>query len=160
MSLPFQGPFSFQIRNKLQPLPRKHFPDLHFRFIFSNSNSIGSLFRFKDRLTDHLCSEVVYSFQCSDCGIRYVGSTHRNLKIRISEHKGMSFRTGRMLANPSFSVIRNHSRDNDHIIRERDFHILFRSNHADLRIAESLFIYKEKPQLNCNDTAFKLQTVG
>lgn len=62
----------------------------------------------------------------------------------MSEHKGFSFRTGRTLMNPSFSVIRNDSRRNDHIVRKDDFK--FRANfNSDLRIAESLsFIRKDQ----------------
>ena len=160
VSLPFQGPISLRIRNKLRPLLHGSFPGLQFRFIFSNSNTIGSFFRLKDRLPNYLCSEVVYSFSCPDCQIRYIGSTHRNLKIRISEHKGRSYRTGRPLTNPNFSVIRNHSREKDHIIRDEDFKILYRSNHSDLRIVESLFIYKQQPQLNVNEAPYVLQTLG
>ena len=89
-----------------------------------------------------------------------MGSTHRDLRTRVSEHKGFSYRTGRPRTNPSFSIIRNHSRENNHVIRESDFQILFKSNHSDLSIAESLVIYKDKPQLNSNETVFKLQTLG
>ncbi len=35
----------------------------------------------------------------------YIGSTSRNLKIRISEHRGLSYRTNKQLLKPSFSTI-------------------------------------------------------
>ena len=143
VSLLFLGPHSFQIRNRLHHILHKYFPHLHFRFIFTNLNTIGSFFKHKDKLPNHLRFEIVYSFQCPEWGVRYVGSTYRSLRIRVSEHKRFSYRTGRPLTNPGFSIIWNHSRENNHIIRESDFHILFRSNHSNLRIAESLLSYKD-----------------
>ena len=157
---PSRGQLAFASGTDCDPCFIDLFPACNFVLFFSNSNTIGSFFRLKDRLPNYLCSEIVYSFSCPDCQIRYIGSTHRNLKIRISEHKGRSYRTGRPLSNPNFSVIRNHSREKDHIIRDEDFKILYRSNHSDLRIVESLFIYKQQPQLNVNEAPYVLQTLG
>lgn len=70
-----------------------------------------------------LCSGNVYLFKCSDCGIRYVGSSIRNMKVRIYEHKGFSFRTNRVLSNPVFSEIREHSNDYDHVVKGDNFRI-------------------------------------
>ena len=93
VTLPFQGYFSYQLRNTLSNLFKKHFLNVNFRFIFVNRCTIGSLFRVKDPIPTSLCSNIVYCFKCSDCMSRYIGSTGRNLKIRISEHKGVSYRT-------------------------------------------------------------------
>ena len=103
---------------------------------------------------------MVYNYCCPDCNDRYIGSTTRNLKIRVSEHKGFSFRSGIQLTNPGISRIRDHSRKKDHLIREENFKIIFRaSNKFDLRIAETLCILDQKPTLNSNDTAIKLNIV-
>lgn len=89
---------------------------------------------------------------------RYIASTHRNLISRIFEPK-LSYRTDRALMNPSFYVIRNNS--NDHTIGENYFEILLKVSYSlDLRIVESLCIYQEKPELNCNDTPTKLYTLS
>ena len=85
VSLPFLGHFSYQLRNTMSNLLRKHFPDVNFKFIFVNRNTIGSLFRVKDPLPIALCSNVVYCFRCPDCTSRYIGFTSRNLKIRIPD---------------------------------------------------------------------------
>ena len=120
-------------------------------------NTVGSLFRVKDPLPITLCSNVVYCFKCPDCMSRYYGSTTRNLKIRIAEHKGISYRTGTQITKPSFSRIREHSLACNHSINEEDFSIKYRARFAsDLRIAESLMIMKEKPDLNGNEIATRL----
>ena len=88
---------------------------------------------------------------------RYFGSTYRNLKIRISEHRGVSYRTNASITKPSFSKIREHAIECNHPISEQGFVIRYRAkNTSDLRIAESLSIIKEKPGLNGTEFATKL----
>ena len=151
------GHFSYQIRSSLSCLLRKHVPNIQFRFIFTNRNTIGSLFKFKDSVPTTMCSKIVYCFCCPDCKSRYIGSTFRNLKIRISEHMGVSYRTNTRITHPSYSRIREHSSTCKHVINEQDFSIRFRAScNLDLRIAESLFIMKDKPELNGTEIATKL----
>ena len=136
---------------------KKHFPDVNFRFVFTNNNTIGSLFKYKDVIPTLLCSNIVYGFQCPDCTSRYIGSTGRNLKIRISEHRGVSYRTGLPISNPSFSKIREHANKYKHTIREQDFKIMYKATlSSDRYIAESLTIMKEKPDINGTEVATKL----
>ena len=157
VTLPFQGHFSYQLRNSLTGLLKKYVPNVQYRFIFTNRNTIGSLFKFKDSIPTLLCSKVVYCFCCRDCKSRYLGSTFRNLKIRICEHKGVSYRTNAQITNPSFSKIREHALSCNHSFSEQDFSIKYRALcNSDLRIAESLLIMKEKPELNGNELATKL----
>ena len=130
---------------------------MNFRFIFVNRNTIGSLFKCKDSIPTHLCSRVVYGYKCPDCMSRYIGSTSRNLKIRISEHRGVSYRTNANITHPSFSKIRDHALECNHPIREQGFDIKYRVKYtSDLRIAESLCIMKEKPDLNGTEFARRL----
>ena len=157
ITLPFLGHFSYQLRNTMSNLLKKHIQEVNFKFIFVNRNTIGSLFRVKDTIPNSLCSNVVYCFECPDCTSRYYGSTSRNLKIRFAEHKGVSYRTGARITRPSFSRIREHAQLYNHSINEQDFSIKFRAkNSLDLRIAETLLIMKEKPSINDNETSTKL----
>ena len=157
ISLPFLGHFSYELRNTMSTILKKHFPNVNFKFIFVNRNTIGSLFRVKDPLPIALCSNIVYCFRCHDCMSCYYGSTSRNLKIRIAEHKGISYRTGTPITKPSFSKIREHAIACNHSINEEDFSIKYRAKCAsDLRIAESLVIMKQKPELNGTEIATKL----
>ena len=157
ITLPYKGQFSYQLRNTMSTLLRKTIPDVTFRFIFVNRNTIGSLFNTKDSLPALLCSRVVYKYQCTDCMSSYIGSTCRNLKIRISEHKGVSYRTNMQITKPSFSRIRDHALQCKHPINEQGFTIKYRAkNSSDLRIAESLSIMKERPELNGTELATRL----
>lgn len=53
---------------------------------------------------------------------RYISSTCWNQNICIPEHKVILFRTGRPIVDASiFSVIRDHSRQNDNLLRDEDF---------------------------------------
>ena len=127
---------------------------------FKSSNSIGSHFRFKDVIPDHLCSNIVYLFTCRSCQATYIGSTVRNLSIRIFEHKGRSYRTNKIVTNPSLSHIREHSHEKDHCFSHDDFSILFRARDSvELRIAESLLIKKMKPELNRTEFCVQLYTL-
>ena len=158
-SLPYYGYNSFQIRRDLSKLFNEVYPQISPRFVFVNSFSIGSLFRFKDRIPKTLRSNVVYKFECSCCNAGYIGSSVRNLGIRTSEHKGLSYRTGLPLSKPPFSEIREHSLNLGHNFNLENFEILMNVNdRTSLRIAESLFIHDLKPSLNNYDSSFKIFT--
>lgn len=69
--------------------------------------------------------------------------------LNITEHMGFSKRTNILLVNPGYSVIRNHAEDENHIDMDFGFIITFRARHwSDVRIAESLCIFQDKPELN------------
>ena len=79
------------------------------------------------------------------------------------EHKGLSTRTGRPLAQPPQSAIRQHSQQccGGGPIPKDNFSILASINNStDLRIFESLYIHKSKPALNETSSAFPLKIVN
>ena len=54
-------------------------------------------------------------------------------------------------------MIREHALEQDHRFNEENFKIVFRARQAmDVRIAESLFIFKNKPTINNQESAGKL----
>ena len=96
-----------------------------------------------------LCSGIVYKYSCGDCDATYVGKSQRHLKTRISEHRGVSVRTGQQLSKPSFSSIRDHAWHAGHRIIEDNFKIVTRSMYnSDLYILEALAIHEHRPTLN------------
>ncbi|KAF7677257.1 hypothetical protein TCON_2655 [Astathelohania contejeani] len=161
VKLPFYGFMSFSIRNQLNKLFQQCYPQIDFRFVFTNKNTIGSHFKVKDSIPLPLCSSIIYSYTCSSCNARYIGSSIRNYKIRILEHKGVSYRTGLPLSKPSFSEVRNHSLSEDHPFSESSFKILDKSSGGpcDLRLMESLYIKDLHPSLNNNVSSVQLYTV-
>ena len=149
IGLPYYGTLSYDIRKKLNRILKLCFPKTTFRFIFSNPNTIGSLFRHKEPLPPNLISNIVYQFNCPSCKARYIGLTQRNLTLRVAEHKGLSARTGRPVSHPLSSAVRNHSVSKNHPYCISDFKIIHKArNDRDLPILESLYIKHLTPELN------------
>ena len=95
------------MKGELSKLFLKYFPSLNFKIILVNSFTICSLFKFKDSLPLVSRSSVVYQYECSACQSKYVGSTHRTLGSRMSEHRGRSLRIDALLTVPVHSTIRD-----------------------------------------------------
>ena len=158
---PYFGSQSEKLKNELERILVKYFPNFNFRIILVNKFTIGSFFGYKDRLPKTVQSSLVYEYSCAQCASRYVGSTHRNMYMRVAEHAGFSFRTQAPLTSPPFSAIREHSEQCNTSISSDDFKILDKNKfYTDLRILESLYISKRKPQLNNSVSAFPLHIVG
>ena len=147
--IPYYGPYSYVMKRKISQLFTKFYPQIKLRILLENTNTISKLFRFKDRLPTNLSSGIVYKYSCGECSASYVGKTQRHLITRISEHKGMSVRTGMHLTNPSFSNIREHAFHNNHRILDKNFNVIAKSAwNEELLILESLLIHQHKPSLN------------
>ena len=157
VKLPYVGHSSYITRKNLQNILKHTFPQISFRFVFTNSFTVGSFFRQPSALPVELSSCIVYLFTCPQCNLRYVGSSTRWLSHRIQDHRGRSFRTNLPLTSPPFSAIREHSLSCDHAFTHSDFSILTSaSNKLDPVISELIVAKKMKPSLNNNLTAFQL----
>jgi hypothetical protein len=155
---PFFGCSSDKMLRDLEILYKRYFPTIQLCLIFVNSRKIGSFFRYKDVLPKRMRASVVYKFSCVQCTSGYVGMTTLPLYVRIAQHRGVSFRSGRPLMQPSHSSVRLHSEQCGTPIAENNFEI-FRnaSSDLDLKFLESLHIAKDKPVLNSMNSSFPLQ---
>ena len=144
--------------NQLKRLVREHCPALKCQLIPTNPLTIGSLFRYKEKLSPLLTSNAVYLFSCPRCNLgNYVGASRRLLKVRIDSHRGVSYRTGVRLSSPEFSNIREHAKKCKINIEYKQFKILTRaSSPQQLAVFESLFIRTIVPKLNNQTTATSL----
>ena len=160
-SFPYFGKHSEQLVKEIKLLLSKYFINNNIEIILCNKLTIGSFFNYKDSFPNSLRSSIIYQYSCLQCRSVYVGMTTRNLYIRVAEHLGKSFRTNRRLTSPSHSMIREHIENNcPYIPSINDFKILSTSNNFnDLKILESLYIHKIKPQLNSNNSSFLLDLV-
>jgi hypothetical protein len=150
-SLPYFGHQSDKMRTELTKLLSIAIPFADIRLILVNPLRISSFFGHKDRLPTGISASVVYEFCCArgSAPVSYIGSTKRHLFQRIAEHAGVSFRSGRPLSHPPHSSIREHSEKCSCNISIDSFTILGSAkNELDLRILESLFIHRKRPQLN------------
>ena len=83
--------------------------------------------------------------------IYYYGKTYRHMKVRISEHQGVSPRTGKRVKGTLSTSVRDHMLNCNHTVAWEDFSIIGReSNHYLLETKESLFIKRDNPSLNRN----------
>ena len=85
------------------------------------------------------------------CNASYTGKTFKHIKFRVSEHQGLSPRTGKHLKEILSTSVRDHMLDCNLMVAWDDIKVLEReSNHWLLEIKESLFIKRDKPSLNKN----------
>ena len=75
-------------------------------------------------------SLLCYKFQCSSCNATYYGKTKRHFKVRVSEHMGVSARTGKNIKSTKNSAVGDGTND-------------FR-----IKLQENLLIHRDVPQLN------------
>ena len=129
----------------------KHMKFCKLRVIFQTNNRLRNYFCFKDSVHETLRSNLVYKFSCRSCTASYYGKTCRHMKVRVSEHQGVSPRTGKRVKGTLSTSVRNHMLDCDHVVAWEDFSIIGReSNHYLLKTKESLCIKRENPSLNRN----------
>ena len=157
VTLPFFGVQSEKLKDELCSLITKFYPHIDINVVLINKFTIGSFFKYKDRIPCASQSSVVYLFCCASCDASYVGSTIRSLHCRVEQHRGRSFRTGNWLAKPDPSSIRSHVEGCGSDLSIDNFKIIGRESNAHfLRILESLHIFKRRPNLNENSSAVPL----
>ena len=163
ISLPFFGYQSEKLKTELLSILSKFYSGINFKIILVNPFRIGSFFHYKDRIPKGMQASLVYEFSCvrGRTSVSYVGSTKRHLYERVAEHANRSARTGLSFSTPSNSSIKTHSDSCVCDISVDNFRILGSCcNELDLRILESLYIHRRKPNLNDHLSAFPLSIVN
>ncbi len=147
--LPFLGQCSLQVKSRIECLFKKCLPQVRCKFVFKSSVRLSSYFSFKDLVPFALRSGVVYTFQCGNCNVTYIGKTKRHLHTRVSEHLGISPLTGRKTAQATPSAIFDHCIACKHTPLANEFSITTTdSKDWFLLLKESLLIGLYKPELN------------
>ena len=158
LSLPYFGYQSQKMKSEFMSLLNNMFNNVKPFIVLSNKRTIGSMFKYKDSIPEMFRSCVIYKYTCPLCGAVYVGSTTRTLHTRMSEHLGISSRTGQHLSVPPHSSIRSHS---EHTCNSSPSKLAFSiidsdNNPISLRIKESIYIHSLKPALNESLSAYPL----
>ena len=138
LALPYMGKMSALVKSGLARSLHKRFCKI--RIVFKTSNRLIIYFSFKDVVPEPLRSCQIYNFTCRSCSASYIGKTFRHMKVRVSEHQGVSPRTGKHLKGTLSTSMTDHMLDCNHM----------ESNHWLLEIKESLFIKRDRPSLNKN----------
>jgi hypothetical protein len=139
----------------------KYFPNINLHVLLVNNFKTGSLFRYKGVIPARMRSNLVYEFRCARCAPAYVGMTSRNFYIQVSEHRRRSYRSNLPLSKPPHSSVRLHAEQCDVAVSESSFRILGSTSVcSDLRILESLHIFKQKPCLDNAFSSYSLEIVN
>lgn len=153
----YLGPPSVNFVKYLSQQLCKFYPQISFHFAMKNSHTIDKYFKFKDKIPTDLCSNVIYEFRCALCNECYIGSTSKQYKIRVYQHLGKSPRTNRPVSTLLHSSPREHCFNNSHPFNSDNFKIIDSAvDSFDLRILESIYIFKNKPTLNIDQSAVPL----
>jgi len=157
--LPFLGNETTYVKKKLNKLFSSVFPAYKLKIVLNSVTTLSSFLNFKDKLNSNIRSLVLYKYTCGNCNITYIGKTKRHFKVRMCEHLGLSYITGkpRKYNAQTTTAVREHLRTSQHIADFDNFKILGNAkNDFRLQIKESLLIGKDQPLLNKQVKRFKL----
>ena len=139
------------VKTRVTKTMNKHMKFCKLRAIFHTNNRLRNYFRFKDSVPETLRSNLVYKFSCGSCTACYIGKTYRHFKVRVSEHQGVSPRTGKPVKATLSTSVRDHMLVCDHKVVHEDFNFLVNeSNRYLLELKESLSIKRDRSSLNKN----------
>ena len=66
------------------------FVKIKVKIAFKTSNRLKNYFSFKDVVPEPLRYCQIYNFTCGSCNASYSGKNFRHVKVRVSEHEGVS----------------------------------------------------------------------
>ena len=145
----YLGKMSQIVKTRLTKTMNKHMKFCKLRVIFQTNNRLRNYFRFKDSVHETLRSNLIYKFSCGSCTASYIGKTYRHFKVRVSEHQGVSPRTGKPVKGTLSTSVRDHMLVCDHKVVHEDFKFLGNEpNRYLLELLNSLFIKRDQPSLN------------
>ena len=156
--LPFLGSFSKQMERKVKASIKRHLPDIEVKFIYRAATRLRTLFSFKDKIPSYLSSGIIYKYKCGRCNSTYIGESTRHTKRRFCEHMGISALTGKVLKGQNSTTVLDHIKLCKCQVSLDDFSIIGRDNSGEfnLRVKESLFIHRDKPNLNKQENSVPL----
>ena len=148
---PFMRKMSALVKSGLVRSLHKRLPFCKVKIVFKTSDRLTNYFSFKDVVLEPLRSCQIYNFTCGSYNALYIGKTFKHMKVRVSEHQGISPRTGKHLKGTLSTSVRDRMLDCNHVVAWDDFKVLGKeTNHWLLEIKESLFIKRDRPSLNKN----------
>ena len=147
----YLGNMSQIVKTKLTKTMSKYMKFCKLRVIFQTNNRLKNYFCYKDFVPETLRSSLICKFSCGSCTASYIGKTYRHFKVRVSEHQGLSPRTGRPVKGTLSTSVNDHMLVCDHKVVHEDFKFLGKeSGRYFLELKESLFIKRDRPSLNKN----------
>ena len=124
------------------------YPQVKLRILCKSCNTIGSHFPFKDTIPENCMFKLIYKYTCENCKAFYIGKTQLQFHVRITQHQGLSARTGNELQTKVASDIRDHSLNCNSQVKNENFEVLDRLHDKyNLTILESLHQKTKKPSI-------------
>ena len=112
------------VKTRLTMTMNKHMKFCKLRVIFQTNNKLRNYFRFKYFVPETLRSSLIYKFSCRSCTASYIGKTYKHFKVKVSEHQGVSPRTGKPVKGALSSSVRDQMLVCDHKVMHEDFKFL------------------------------------
>ena len=84
--------------------------------MFQTGNRLKNYFRFKSRVPETLQSNSAYKFKCRSCTASYYGKTYIHVKVQVSQHQGVSPRTGKRVKGMLSMSVRDHMLNCDNTV--------------------------------------------
>ena len=98
-------------------------------------------------------SLLCYKLQCSSSNATYYGKTKRHFKVHVSEHMGVSARTGKNIKSTKNSAVRDHMLVCNNIVSFEDFSVLANgTNDFRIQLQKSILIHRDGPQLSKSES--------
>ena len=97
LALPFMEKMSALVKSGLVRSLHKRLPFCKIKIVFKTSNRMANYFSFKDVFPEPLRSCQIFNFTCGSSNASNIGKTYGYMKVRVSEHQGVSPRTGKHL---------------------------------------------------------------
>ena len=153
----FLGDVSKTMARDIRALLSEYYPQVHLRLLYKSANTIGSNFSFKDKIPKECLSNLVYKYTCERCNAFYIGKTDLQLRCRISQHMGISARTGEKLSSKNTSDVHAHSLKCRVKVKKENFTILDRVyEKSGIYILESLHQKNKKPTIGVHQQSTPL----
>ena len=144
----FLGDASKRLSAEITNLVCRYYPQIRLRIIYKSLDRIGNRFKVKDSIPKDCMSCLIYKYTCKSCNAFYIGKTEQHLKSRISQHQGISDRTGSTLSSPVHSDIRDHCLKHKQAIDYEGFTVIDRTFlPSELCTLESLYQKALKPNI-------------
>ena len=88
-------------------------------------------------------------FQCSNCNATHYSKIKCHFKVHVSEHVGVSTRTGKNIKSTKNSAVHDHMLVCNNIVSFEDFSVLVNgTNDFRIKLQKSLLIHRDGSQLH------------
>ena len=92
------------------------------KVLFKTTNKFNNYFRFKNPVFER--SNRIYKFSSRGCTASFIGKTDRYRKVQVSEHQGVSQKTGKPVKGTLLTSVRGQMLLCDHQVAWENFKII------------------------------------